>query len=1139
MKKWISGVLALVLVLTLFTPIMLPSYAEGVAKESGKVNYPAVHLRESPWGEIVDLIYDGASVEVLGSKKDSDGNIWYEVNVSDKRGYMFAEYIDLDKAPATDSQLNGSVKVTWDFARVRTSPWGSVLGQLSRGQSADVTGQTKDSDGATWYKVKFGGKEGYMHEENVSFSSAPAATPPETQKPSIKEDSLKGSLKVTWNFARVRTSPWGTVLGQLNRGDTAEVTGQTKDSDGATWYKVKFSGKDGYMHEDNVSFTAGKAPEEVKPPASSDVKGSLKVTWNFARVRTSPWGSILGQLNRNETAEVTGQTKDDSGDIWYKVKFSGKDGYMHEDNVSFTAGKAPEEVKPPASSETKGSLKVTWNFARVRTSPWGTILGQLNRNETAEVTGQTKDSSGDTWYKVKYSGRDGYMHEDNVSFTAGKAPEEVKPPASSETKGSLKVTWNFARVRTSPWGSILGQLNRNETAEVTGQTKDSSGDTWYKVKYNGKDGYMHEDNVSFTAGKAPEEVKPPASSDKVTGSLKVTWDFARVRTSPWGSILGQLNRGQSADVIGQTKDSSGDTWYKVKYSGKDGYMHADNVSFSAVKPSEPDKPEAEKPQVKGSLRVNYSVLNVREKPTTSSKIVTSITDLTTHNYYEETRDARGDLWYKIDKGWVHGDYVDIGSQKVTDISLILSTLEYTGNPIDISAHAVGSSRALYKISLKQGSSYKVLSDFSEKNSVSFVPTAEGSYTIKVEARDIKASGIEKTFEESFTLKKNLSPHTVTYVDYGSLDAFAKSQVGRAVKWQDGYWVEASFEDIIREMDPQKALTFTLPQASPSSEQVIRITGAVNMRRGAGIDNSILRVAQPGEEFKLLDTTSVKGEPWYKVNYKGEDVWIHSDFAMDATALKPGYEVKLGDFVTIRSNGTPLKKTASTASETISYLAANSSYLVLDRSGSWMKVQHNGSEGWIQNAQASGTDAVNNNMYQFLDLRGNTGLSAQELNRVLEGKGILSGQGAAFVEASKLHNINEIYLVSHALLETGNGSSQLATGQLVQGTTVYNMYGIGAYDQDPVVLGAQAAYNNGWTTPEKAIIDGAGWIASGYVNNSDEQYTLYKMRYNYNNPQHQYATDISWAKAQTTQIKNLYGLVQGYNLRFEIPLYVYN
>ena len=150
-----------------------------------------------------------------------------------------------------------------------------------------------------------------------------------------------------------------------------------------------------------------------------------------------------------------------------------------------------------------------------------------------------------------------------------------------------------------------------------------------------------------------------------------------------------------------------------------------------------------------------------------------------------------------------------------------------------------------------------------------------------------------------------------------------------------------------------------------------------------------------------------------------------------------------------------------------------------------------------------------------------------------GKGILEGKGSAFIEAGRKHGINEIYLISHALLETGNGTSTLANGVKYNGVTVYNMFGYGAKGSFPIGCGEEYAYKQGWTTPEKAIIGGAAEIGKGYINVGQD--TLYKMRWNPANPAtHQYATDIGWAVKQVSRIKNLYDQLSNPLLHFDIP-----
>lgn len=53
-------------------------------------------------------------------------------------------------------------------------------------------------------------------------------------------------------------------------------------------------------------------------------------------------------------------------------------------------------------------------------------------------------------------------------------------------------------------------------------------------------------------------------------------------------------------------------------------------------------------------------------------------------------------------------------------------------------------------------------------------------------------------------------------------------------------------------------------------------------------------------------------------------------------------------------------------------------------------------------------------------------------------------------------MNVLYLVSHALVETGNGKSELAKGIEVDGKTYFNFYGIGAFDENAVHTGSSFA-----------------------------------------------------------------------------------
>ncbi|TCP17658.1 beta-N-acetylglucosaminidase [Scopulibacillus darangshiensis] len=221
-------------------------------------------------------------------------------------------------------------------------------------------------------------------------------------------------------------------------------------------------------------------------------------------------------------------------------------------------------------------------------------------------------------------------------------------------------------------------------------------------------------------------------------------------------------------------------------------------------------------------------------------------------------------------------------------------------------------------------------------------------------------------------------------------------------------------------------------------------------------------------------------------------------------------------------------------ETVSVVSGeNDWYEIRYLLGGWENATYNETSYYINpNNFSVKSDAY----FQFLKLSESAQLNADEVNqKILGDKGILKGRAHAFIQAGEEFHVNEIYLISHALLETGNGESALANGVYSHGKKVYNMYGIGARDSCPIDCGAEYAYEHGWFSPDSAIIGGAEFIAESYI--SKGQDTLYKMRWNPANPAaHQYATDIGWAVKQTSKIDKLYNLLESYTLVFDVPRY---
>lgn len=206
---------------------------------------------------------------------------------------------------------------------------------------------------------------------------------------------------------------------------------------------------------------------------------------------------------------------------------------------------------------------------------------------------------------------------------------------------------------------------------------------------------------------------------------------------------------------------------------------------------------------------------------------------------------------------------------------------------------------------------------------------------------------------------------------------------------------------------------------------------------------------------------------------------------------------------------------------------------------------NASTSEIKNAMNSDALSKNDTLkYQFLRLDRPQNLSVASMNKLLKGKGVLENQGQAFSEAAKAAGINEIYLIAHALIETGNGQSQLAKGADVVNNYVnpnsankyYNVFGIAAYDSTPLSSGINYAKNAGWNSVSKAIIGGAKFIGQDYIKAG--QNTLYKMRWNPDHPgTHQYATDVNWANLNAEILKSFYDKIKAVGKYFEVTSFI--
>ncbi|GGJ52147.1 SH3 domain-containing protein [Virgibacillus salexigens] len=374
------------------------------------------------------------------------------------------------------------------------------------------------------------------------------------------------------------------------------------------------------------------------------------------------------------------------------------------------------------------------------------------------------------------------------------------------------------------------------------------------------------------------------------------------------------------------------------------------------------------------------------------------------------------------------------------------------------------------------------------------------------------------------------------------------------------------------------------------------TGSAYDTAWGGSKNLVYEDMSPyqGQKFQVNLTEKVGSNTWYRGELNGKTIWLHESYVVSDSIRYSNYDLTLAEAVEMQmALSTPpqtdnpyayvsaqyinssneviadvlnVRSGPGTSKKIVGSLTYGTTVEVLSEVGGWYQIEFDGA-GWVD---ASAEDVryylnpdnfIDNDVlrFQFLDLSRTSDATVNLLNNYLEGKGVLQGKGQSFIDASRIYGVSDIYLLSHALLETGNGQSDLATGievgknkqgnlvlvtsnnrkELTQIKTTYNMYGIGATDNNAREGGAFRAYREGWFTPESAIIGGAKFIGNNYVKAG--QNTLYKMRWNPDSmedgsPSHQYATDIGWATKQVYTMYDLYQDLGITNVYLDIPSY---
>ena len=1124
-----------------------------------------LNLRDkaSTSGRILTTIPKGKTVTIL-SEKDENG--WYKVSYDGKTGYVSRSYLTTSNSTPAVSKTGTAT----ENLNLRDQPGtsGKILTTIPKGKTVTILSE-KDENG--WYKVSYGGKTGYV--SGSYLTTSPSGSTTITTKTGTATENLN---------LRNQASLSGKILTTIPKGKTVTILSE-KDENG--WYKVSYDGKTGYAISNYIKEDDSNSEATESAPSKPTVSKTGTTTENLnLRNQASLSGKVLMTIPKGKTVTILSE-KDENG--WYKVSYDGKTGYAISNYIKEgDSNSESTESTPSTPVPIEGQPTENLNL-RDQPSTSGKILTTIPKGKTVTILSE-KNANG--WYKVSYNGKTGYVSgsyfkvtkyeelEETVIWTgtvntnesivykkadtsattlttyhAGQKVEVVKVQGDwVRIKYNDTYAWMLKKVVTQgnlPNSTILwdGEIGKDTKLYATKSTTstvlnsltkgtvvyviEEDGD-WLKIKHH--DGYGYVQRVTVINLSIPTIPENILWTGKTTENLNV-----RNYPDVSGILLGTLTKGTIIEVV--SEDSKG--WLKIKYEHGYGYVNGSYVQKDDSQT--PETPETTK-QIAYVYNLDGGTLNVRPQPNTSQSAIGKLSEGEAVTIVGESGN-----WYEIEYNnsiaYVSKDYITftpITPETPEITKQIAYVYNLDGGTLNVRPQPNTNQAAIGK--LAEGEAVTIVGESGNwyeieyNNSTGYVSKDYITFTpITPETPEITKQIAYVYNLDGGTLNVRPQPNT-------SQSAIGKLTEGEAVTivGESGNWYEIEYNNSTGYVS-KDYITFNKPNQHPDANidfettprigVVIDSVTSLNIRQEATTNSVILGTLTAKDEVSIIG----RFNDFYKISYDDSYAYVHKDY--------------VGVKATSNLNGR------------VSYLTTEYSYSLTK----FAQIQQSYTSGTIQSITSylnPNNPANVNYLLQYLRIDQFRSFDVAGLNKELQNKGVLHNQGQIFYNASRYYNIDPIFFVSQSIHETNWGTSNLAKGititeiadenkpikdssgkiidyeriQLDKPVTVYNLFGIGARDHAPRLLGTTYAYKKGWTTPEKAIFGAAEFISLNYINSPKyQQNTPFKIKYNQlsANQWHQYAT-TPWYAYEIGNYMHRFAYLYDDNQEFllDIPVY---
>ena len=729
----------------------------------------------------------------------------------------------------------------------------------------------------------------------------------------------------------------------------------------------------------------------------------------------------------------------------------------------------------------------------------------------------------------------------SISAAVSTMPFFIDPMVAEAAQFTAQTTAGLnLRAGESTAHRILLTIPRGASVSVVQQGRE-----WSMVTYGTTKGFVFNSYLTPlssgppTTGVTPPPVAGPSTQVTVLGTRKTTANLNfRTNASTSGRILLTIPKNKQMEVLSESGQ-----WSRVRYNGQVGFVHNGYLTPMVTSaPSAPSTPPVVTPPVVETVlgtRNTTGNLNLRAGASTNHRVLLTIPRAGQVEVLNESGQW-SKVRYKGTTGFVHNGYLTalvpvsppapvvpptptppveeespVAEKKpqvllLEDLKNIYQEKVITINGRALSHDGITTVRAFVngiEVPVKRGQRPELESLYKEGyvlHNIGFSITIDtekfsaGTHTLEVKV--LGKDGTAKEVKASYVLEKAQPIMTMEGVESGAVLSASEVLIqGKALHIDGVERVQYYINGVLK-----GTATYGLPSSVTESEKAYK--DAIK----AGYSFKLFR-----SDLRQNAMNSVK------IEMVGKDGTLYSNSVL----------LKLNQMTNFTAEVHPMTRDHYALVESKRSVSPK----VNNRRATLREIEFYLDPGNFIH------DPVK--QYMFLELsytKGDYAITGEELNNILTGMGVLEGMGEAFLKGAETHGVNPFYLISHAILETGRGTSVLSRGQVVSDTytkfgaastvtkdaipeadrkMVYNVYGIGAWDVNANYWGAHRAHDEGWLSVEEAIVGGAKWISKNYINRFSQQNTLYKMRFNMaENMEHEYATDLGWAEKQAGRIK---------------------